>query len=112
MLLYPGGCTDARQPIDAGLEEFINFEVGKQLDLWLENRDNLERWESDALIASDRRVLPIRWVATAADTVENHARYRFRLFEKRGSLMTADETGDERINLELLTFMDLSLIHI
>ena len=31
--LYPGGCTDALQPIDAGLGTFIKVEVGKQLDL-------------------------------------------------------------------------------
>ena len=41
--LYLGGCTDAPQPIDAGLWTFIKIEVRKQLDLWLENGDNLER---------------------------------------------------------------------
>ena len=65
--LYPGGCTDALQPIDAGLGAFIKVEVGKQLDLWLENGDNLERWESNALTASDRRVLLTKWVARAVD---------------------------------------------
>ena len=45
---YPGGCTDALQPIDAGLGAFIKVEVGKQLDIWFENGDNLERWESNA----------------------------------------------------------------
>ena len=55
--LYPGGSTDALQPIDADPGPFIKVEVGKQLDLWLENGDNLERWESNALTASDGRVL-------------------------------------------------------
>ena len=55
--LYPGGCTDALQAIDAGLGASIKVEVGKQPDLWLENGDNLERWESNALTASDGRVL-------------------------------------------------------
>ena len=41
--LYPGGCTDALQAIDAGLGASIKVEVGKQPDLWLENGDNLER---------------------------------------------------------------------
>ena len=54
---YPGGCTDALQPIDSGLGAFIKVEVRKQLDLWVENGDNLERWESNALTASDGRVL-------------------------------------------------------
>ena len=100
---YPGGCTDALQPIDAGLRACIKAEVGKLLDTWLENGDNLKRWESNALTVSDRRVLLTKWVATAVDIVDTCPNYRFRLFEKTGSLMTADETCDERINLEGLT---------
>ena len=100
---YPGGCTDTLQPIDAGLGALIKVEVGKQLDIWLKNGDNLERWESNALTASDRRVLLTKWVATAVDIVDNRPNYRFRLFEKTGSLMTADGTCGERTNLEGLT---------
>ena len=37
------------------------------------------------------------------DIVDNRPNYRFRLFEKTGSLMTADGSCDERINLEGLT---------
>ena len=51
-----------------------------------------------------------KWVATAVNTVDNRAGYRFCLFEKTGSLMTTDGTGDDRINLEgstePLAFMD------
>ena len=100
---YPGGCTDALQPIDASLGALTKVEVGKQLDVWLENGDNLERWESNALTASDRRVLLPKWVATAVNIVDNRPNYRFRQFEKTESLMTADGTCDERINLERLT---------
>ena len=100
---YPGGCTNALQPIDAGLGALIKVEVGKQLDIWLENGDNLERWESNALTASDRRVLLTKWVATAVHIVDNRPNYRFRLFEKTEGLMTADGTCDDRINLERLT---------
>ena len=59
--LYPEGCTDALRAIDPGLGAFIKVKVGKQLDLWLGNGDNLERWETDALTASDRRVLLTKW---------------------------------------------------
>ena len=100
---YPVGCTDALQPIDGGLAALIKVEVGKQLDIWLENGDNLERWENNALTVSDRRVLLTKRVATAVDIVDNRPNYRFRLFEKTGSLMTADGTCNERINLEGLT---------
>ena len=58
--LYPGGYTDAMQPIDAGLAAFMKVEVGKQLDLWLENGDNMERWESNALTVCDRCVMLIK----------------------------------------------------
>ena len=44
------------------------------------------------------------------DIVDNRPNYRFRLFEKTGSLMTADGTCDERINLERLT-EPLAFIH-
>lgn len=103
--LYPGRRTDARRPIGAGLGAFIKVEVevGQQFDLWLENGENLERWESNDVIASDRRVLLTKWVATAVDTVENHPGYRFRLCEKTGSMMTSDGTSHEEINLEGLT---------
>ena len=104
MWLYPGGCRGALQPVDAGLGAFIKVEVGKQLDLpWLDNGENLERWEINALNESDRRVLLTKWVATAVNTVYNRAGCRCRLFENTGSLMTADGTGDVRINLEGLT---------
>ena len=63
----------------------------------------MERWESNALTASDRRVFLTKCVATAVDIVDNRPNYRFRLFEKIGSLMTVDGTCDEQINLEGLT---------
>ena len=59
--LYPEGCTDALRAIDPVLGAFIKVEVGKQLDLWLGNGDNRERWETDALTSSDRRVLLTKW---------------------------------------------------
>ena len=95
---YLGGCTDALQPIDAGLGALVKVD-----DIWLEIGDNLERWESNALTASDRRVLLTKWLATAVGIVDNRPNYRFRLFEKTGSFKTADGTCHERINLEGLT---------
>ena len=55
--IHAGGYMDAMQPIDADLRAYIKVEVGKQLNLCLENGDHLERWESNALNASDRRGL-------------------------------------------------------
>lgn len=101
--LHPGECTNAMQPINVGIGALIKVEVGEQLDLWLENGDNFEQWEGNGLTASDRGVFLTKWVATAVYTVDNRAGYSFGLFEKTGSMMTADETGDERICLEGLT---------
>ncbi|CAB1100758.1 unnamed protein product [Ectocarpus sp. CCAP 1310/34] len=69
----PSECTDEVQPVDAGAGRFIKVEAGRQMDMWLEQSDNLERWESAALTASDRRC---------------------------GMAMTVDGSGDDRITLE------------
>ena len=53
--LYPCGCTDVLQPNDAGLGALRKGEIGNHLDLWLGNGNNLERRQSNALTASDRR---------------------------------------------------------
>ena len=88
----------------------LNVEVGRQLDIWLGQADNLEKWESNKLTASDRRVLITQWVGPAMDIVDNRPDYRFRLFGKCGMAMTVDGSGDERITLEGLnkpySFMD------
>ena len=99
--LYPGGCTDSLQPIDAGLGALIKVEVGKHLDLWLGNGTNLERWESNALTASDRLVLLTKRVAAAVDTVDNRPNHRLRLFDKtrerddggRGTYVTTESSS-------------------
>ena len=99
--LYPGGCTDALQPIDAGLGALIKVEVGKHLDLWRGNGTNLGRWESNALTASDRLVLLTKRVAAAVDTVDNRPNHRFRLFDKtrerddggRGTYVTTESSS-------------------
>ncbi|CAB1106322.1 unnamed protein product [Ectocarpus sp. CCAP 1310/34] len=59
-------------------------ECKDEMDIWLEQSDNLERWETASLTvtASDRRA------------------YRYRLFEKCGMAMTVDGSGDDRITLE------------
>lgn len=51
--------------------------------------------ESNARPASsDRRVLLAKSVATAVNTVGNHAGYRFRPFETTGGLITAERAFD------------------
>ncbi|CAB1099138.1 unnamed protein product [Ectocarpus sp. CCAP 1310/34] len=70
------------------------------MDTWLEQSDNLERWETAALTASDRRVLITRWIGAAMARLNSQQAFRFRLFEKCGMGMTVDGSGDDRITLE------------
>eukprot|EP00903_Cladosiphon_okamuranus_P011389 g10732.t1 len=97
---FPANTTDELQPVDAGAGRMLKVEVGKQQDAWLEQSDNIERWESNDLTASDRRVLITQWVGSAMQKLDDREEYRFRLFEKCGMAMTVDGSGDDRINLE------------
>ena len=98
--LLPPKCTDEVQPVDSGYGRLFKVIVGKSLDAWLLNADNVERWESNKLTASDRRVLITQWVGEAAKQIDSDIRYRRRLFEKTGLAMTADGSDDNLINLE------------
>ncbi|CAB1119997.1 unnamed protein product [Ectocarpus sp. CCAP 1310/34] len=79
---------------------FIKVEAGRQMDMWLEQSDNLERWETAALTASDRQVLITRWIGAALARLNSQQAFRFRVFEKCGMAMTVDGSGDDRITLE------------
>ena len=98
--LLPPKCTDEVQPVDAGYGRLFKVLVGKSLDAWLLNGGNVERWESNKLTASDRRVLITQWVGEAAKQIDSDIRYRRRLFEKTGLAMTEDGSDDNLINLE------------
>ncbi|CAB1106446.1 unnamed protein product [Ectocarpus sp. CCAP 1310/34] len=83
----PSECTDEVQPVDTGAGRFIKVEAGRQMDMWLEQSDNLERgerWETAALTASDRRVLITQWIGAAMARLNSQQAFRFRLFEKCG----------------------------
>ncbi|CAB1118359.1 unnamed protein product [Ectocarpus sp. CCAP 1310/34] len=96
----PSECTDEVQPVDAGAGRFLKVEIGRQMDTWLEQSGNLERWETASLTASDRRVLVIQWMGAAMARLNSQQAYRYRLFEKCGMAMTVDGSGDDRITLE------------
>ena len=110
----PPKYTDEVQSMDADYGRLFKVLVGKSLDAWLLNGDNVERWESNKLTASDRRVLITHWVEEAAKQIDSDIRYRRRLFEKTGLEMTADGSDDNLINLEGIeqgtySFMDVDI---
>ena len=100
---YPGGETDAVAPVDAGYGNDVKLEVGTELDSWLSEPGNIERWESvpskGGLTASDRRVLMTEWVAVAKARVDKKLYSLWRYFEKTGALITTNGTGDEKIKM-------------
>ena len=58
--------TRHSQLIDScGLGRVVKLYMGQQMDEWLEDDDNLKRWESTekgtALTASDRRIVLGNW---------------------------------------------------
>ena len=74
--------------------------MGQALDKWLLDGDNVEKWESNKLTASDRRILITQWTGEAAKKIDSDTAYRKRLFEKTGLAMTADDSDDDLINLQ------------
>ena len=95
----PPGCTDEVQPVDAGYGRLVKVHVGKALNVWLLNGDNVETWESNKLTSSGR-ILITQWAGEAGKQIDRDIRYRRRLFEKTWLAMTADGSDDNIINLE------------
>ena len=56
------GTTDITQPVDSGYGRAVKRLIGVKLAQWLENDDNLEKWETGKITASDRRILLTIWV--------------------------------------------------
>ena len=95
----PAGKTDQVQPIDRGLGRHIKIIMGQEEDEWLEDDDNLTKYENNELTAGDRRILISQWYCAAnRKALEGTAKRKY--FEHAGGLVTADGTGDDLIKLE------------
>ena len=57
----PAGKTDQVQPVDRGKGRQIKIYIGQEEDKWLEDDDNLQKYENNELTASDRRILLANW---------------------------------------------------
>ena len=73
----------------------------------LDHNDNVDLWTATAdasLSARERRILITHWVGKAWEKIheasENYSKCLWRYFEKTGCLITADGSGDEKINPE------------
>lgn len=95
----PAGKTDEVQPVDDGLGRQVKIGIGVEENDWLEDDENLSKWENNELTASDRRILLAHWFVRALKkAVESRACRKY--FEHTGALLTADGTEDELIKLE------------
>ena len=69
------------------------------MDAWLDDQDNLQKWEDNTLNASDRRILLANWYYNAVKkALEGDAKRKY--FEHAGALLTADGSDDHLIQLE------------
>ena len=69
------------------------------MDAWLDDEDNLTKWEDNSLTASDRRILLATWFYKACNTaLQGDAKRKY--FEHAGALLTADGTDDDLIKFE------------
>ena len=95
----PAGYTDQAQPIDDGAGRQYKIYVGQEEDAWLEDDDNLRKWENNELTTSNRRILLAHWYCAAHKRVVESRAIR-KYFEHTGALLTADGTDDDLIKLE------------
>ena len=95
----PPNETDQVQPIDRGLGRHIKIYLGQLMDEWMDDDDNLAKWEENQLTASDRRILLANWYYKASiRALEGDAKLKY--FQHAGALLTADGSDDNLIKLE------------
>lgn len=100
------GCTDAIQPVDAGLGREVRREIGKISGEWLDTGDNVDRWEgvNGTLSAGDRRILMAQWAAQAWNRVTQNDTMLRRMFERTGCHLAKHPGSlDKLVKLEQLT---------
>ncbi|CAN0139847.1 unnamed protein product, partial [Heterosigma akashiwo] len=100
--LVPAKKTENTQPVDGGLGQHAKVLTAKQMDSWMDDPENLEKWENESISASEKRVLITWWVGAAWEKIwaEDGPYNPTRYFEKTGCLLTADGSEDDKIQLE------------
>ena len=96
----PAGFTDQTQPIDDGYGALVKLYISHHLDDWLEDDDNLEKWEGQELTAGDRRILMTHWLAKAVKKANSKLDTLEKYFVRTGALMTIDCSGEDLFKLE------------
>eukprot|EP00966_Prymnesium_polylepis_P086578 2003741-Prymnesium_polylepis.1 len=73
--------------------------MGQEEHAWLEDDENLKKYENNELTASDRRILLATWYCKAYHR-SNQGGANRKYFEHAGGLLTADGTDHHLIKLE------------
>ena len=96
VIYFPTAMTEMVQPIDAGYGRSMRSAIGRELDLWLMNGDNLLKWEGK-MTAMERRILVTHLVARAQTYMlhEDRDRQRISCFERTGCLITTEVCGKD-----------------
>ena len=70
--LLPPETTDSTQPVDAGLARQLKNEIGHELEDWLDDEINLDKWEKGKLSTSEKRILITKFVGDAWERIFSH----------------------------------------
>jgi len=92
----PPAVTEAIQAIDAGYGRSMRCAVGRRLDEWLMQEENMNHWEQ-GMTASERRILISNLVGQANDEVLADDDKRIGCFVRTGMLLTLDGSDDDKI---------------
>ena len=100
--LLKGNCTDEIQVIDCGIGKQTKVKMAECCESWLEDDENLDKWVSGKITASECRILLTKWFAEAWEEVGKSTDFE-RLGHRTGCLMTADGSMDSDIKPHGLT---------
>ena len=94
----PPGNTDLTAAIDDGYAAAIKWHMRVAQEIWLEDDENLDKWEDGKLCAGDRRILITHWLEKAVKVVHENLHALWRYHERTGSIITVDGTRRALLN--------------
>ena len=96
--------TDIWQPVDGGYAATLKTLINQEFFNWLDDEDNVEKWygAESHFTASEKCILITKWAGNGYHQLNrpSYDKFRWRLFEKTGCLITADGSEDNKINPE------------
>ena len=99
--------ADLWQPVDAGFGQLLEVLTKQEHNHCLDCDENAGRWYGDTepFSAKERRILITHWVGNAYSKLpsEDYKSYIWRMWGKKGCLITADGSEDKKIEPEGLS---------